>query len=139
MMNDRSVHIFDLYEHPEYGLRAVRRGFSWEAFLLPAVWAVRHGTGWTALVLMVLTTAVFDVARFTASLGFGPIEQFLFMLAGVALLGVRPGVDGYLWIGEGLLKEGYSPAGVVAAGSRRQALEATANNAFTGEPIAVAA
>ena len=138
-MTDRSVHIFDLYEHPQFSLRAVRRGFSWEAFLLPAVWAVRHGMGWTALTLMVLTTAIFDLARFTASLGFGPIEQFLFMLAGVALLGVRPGVDGFLWIGEGLVKDGYRLSGTVAAASRRRALEATANNAFTNQPIAVAA
>ena len=48
-------------------------------------------------------------------------------------------MDGYLWIGEGLVKEGYVSSGVVAAASRRQALEATANNAFTSEPIAVAA
>jgi hypothetical protein len=138
-MNDRSVHIFDIYEHPEAGLRAVRRGFSWEGFLLPAVWAVRHGMGWTALKLMVLTTAIFDLAEFTASLGFGPVEQFIFMVAGVALLGIRPGVDGYLWIGKGLTKAGYRLRGAVAAPSGRKALEAMAGQAFTDHPIAVAA
>jgi hypothetical protein len=138
-MHDRSVHIFDLYEHPEFGLRAVRRGFSWEALLLPAVWAVRHGMGWTALTLMVLTTAVFDVAGFTASLGFGPVEQVLFMVAGLTLLGIKPGVDGYLWIGEGLTSAGYRLRGAVAAPSRRKALDAMAGQAFTDQPIAVAA
>ncbi len=138
-MNDRSAHIFDLYEHPDFGLRAVRRGFSWEAFLLPALWAVRNGMGWTALTLMVLTTAVFDLARFTAGLGFGPVEQVIFLLAGAALLGIKPGVDGYLWIGEGLAREGYQPLGPVVAASRRQAVEAMAGQAFTDRPIAVAA
>ncbi len=138
-MNDRSVHIFDLYEHPDFGLRAVRRGFSWEAFFLPAFWAVRHGMGWTAITLMVLTTTVFDLAGFTAGLGFGPIEQVLFTAAGVALLGIKPGVDGYLWIGEGLAREGYRPMGPVVAASRRQAVEAMAGQAFTDQPIAVAA
>ena len=138
-MKDHARHIFDVYEHPDFGLRAVRRGFSWEAFLLPAFWAVRHGLGWTAVVLMVLTTAVFDLAGFTASLGFGPIEQFVFMAAGVALLGIRPGVDGYPWIGAGLAREGYRPVGPVVAASRRQAVEAMAGQAFTDQPIAVAA
>lgn len=138
-MNHRSVHIFDLYEHPDFGLRAVRRGFSWEAFLLPAVWAVRQGLGWTAMTLMVLTTAVFDLAHFTATLGFGPVEQFLFMVAGTALLGVKPGVDGYLWIGKRLEREGYRLREPVAADSRRRALHATAGQAFADQAIAVAA
>jgi hypothetical protein len=138
-MNDHARHIFDLYEHPELGLRAVRRGFSWEAFLFPAFWAVRRGMGWTALTLIVLTTAVFDLARFSAGLGFGPLEQFIFMVAGIMLLGIKPGVDGYLWIGQVLTKEGYGLRGAVAAASRRKALEAMAGQAFTDKPIAVAA
>ncbi|MEE4173188.1 MAG: hypothetical protein V2I57_02950 [Xanthomonadales bacterium] len=138
-MHQRSVHIFDLYEHPEAGLIAVRRGFSWEGFLLPAVWAVRHGMGWTAVTLMVLTTAVFDLARLTAEVGFGPVEQFVFMLAGITLLGIKPGVDGYLWIGEKRVCEAYVHRGAVAASGRRKAVQAMAGQRFTDRPIVVAA
>lgn len=138
-MSDRSNHIYDLYEHPEAGWRAVRRGFSWEAFLMPHLWAARHYMGWAAITFMVLLTAIFDGVRFTASLGFGPIEQVIFLVAGLGLLGIRPAVDGYLWIGAKLREEGYDPRGSVAASSGRRAIEATVNQAFSPQPIAVAA
>ena len=138
-MNDRSVHIFDIYEHPEAGLRAVRRGFSWEAFLLPAFWAVRRGLGWTTMILFVLTTTVFDIAGFAASLGFGSLEQIIFTVAGIALLGIKPGFDGYRWQGEALVREGYARVDTEAAATRRHALEATRNNRVGGAMIRVAA
>ena len=57
------MHVFDIYRHPRYGLQAVRRGFSWSAFLLPSVWAVRRGLGITTLILIIATTLVFDVTE----------------------------------------------------------------------------
>lgn len=138
-MNDRSVHIFDIYQHPEDGLKAVRRGFSWEAFLLPALWAVRRELGWTAFTLFVLTTAVFDIAGFSAALGFGVLEQCLLMLTGVALLGMLPGFDGYRWLGKDLERKGYDHLAVVAAASRRHALEAACENRYAATSILVAA
>jgi hypothetical protein len=137
-MQDRSVHIFDIYEHPEQGLRAVRRGFSWAAFLLPSVWAVRRELGWTTLALFVLTTTAFDLARMSAESAH-PIVQMGLLAGLLALVGLKPGLEGYRWQARVLEQKGFAHVRTVAAASPRVALDATIHNRFEGAPIPVAA
>lgn len=136
-MHDRSVHIYDIYEHPELGLRTVRRGFSWAAFLLPAVWAVRRELGWTTLALFVLTTAAFDLARMSAESAH-PVVQIGLLAGLLALVGLKPGLEGYRWQGQALERKGYEHRRTVAAANPRVALDATIHNRFDGAPIPVA-
>ena len=138
-MHDRSVHIFDIYEHPERGLRAIRRGFSWVAFLMPSVWAVRRDLGWTTLGLFVLTTAAFDLARFGAGVGLGPVTQLVVLIALLLVLGLLPATDGYRWHADALRQRGYVHRNTVAARSKAQALRAAAQDRFDAAPILVAA
>ena len=137
-MHHRSVHIYDIYEHPELGLRTVRRGFSWAAFLLPAVWAVRRELGWTTLALFVLTTAAFDLARMSAESAH-PVVQIGLLAGLLALVGLKPGLEGFRWQARALEQKGYTHAGTVAASTARTALDATVHNWFEAFPIAVAA
>ena len=75
------MRVFDIYKHPKYGKRAVRRGFSWLAFLAPSVWAVRRGLGLTTVLLVVTTTLMFDIAQLAGSWVSGPMAQFLLLVA----------------------------------------------------------
>ena len=138
-MNDDTIHIFDVYQHPKHGLQAVRRGFSLEAFLLPAVWAVRRGLGWATLVLFVLTTAVFDVAGLMANAGVAGPLQFVTIITLLGMVGLVPGIDGFRWQAAALEREGYAHLRTVAAANRQQALSATARNRFGEAAIFVAA
>ena len=61
------MRVFDIYQHPKYGIQAVRRGFSWLAFLAPSVWAVRRGLGLVTVLLVVTTTLMFDIAQLAGS------------------------------------------------------------------------
>lgn len=138
-VNESSLHIFDVYQHPHVGLCAVRRGFSWEAFLLPSLWAVRRGLGMTTLLLFVLSTVPFDLARYAAQLGTGAPVQLLVALLGLSLIGLLPGTEGYRWHGRQLIRAGFVHRQTVAAANRRQAMEATQTQAFRRDPILVAA
>ncbi len=137
-MQDRSVHIYDIYQHPEQGLRAVRRGFSWAAFLLPTVWAVRKELGWTTLALFVLTTAAFDLARMSAESAH-PVMQVGLLAGLLALVGLKPGLEGYRWQGQALERKGFAHRRTVAAPNPRVAMDATLRDHFEGVPIPVAA
>ncbi len=118
------MRIFDIYQHPEYGNQAVRRGFSWLAFLAPSVWAVRRGLGYTTVLLVVTTTLMFDIAQFAGAWVSGPLSQFLLLAGLVILFGIKPGFSGYRWHARVLKEEKFSFQCTVAAESRRKALEA---------------
>ncbi len=136
-MQDRSVHIYDIYEHPELGMRAVRRGFSWAAFLLPTVWAVRKELGWTTLALFVLTTAAFDLARMSAESAH-PVMQVVVLAGLLVLVGLKPGIEGYVWQARSLETRGFRHVRTVAAATARAALAATRQDRFQAEPILAA-
>ena len=133
------MHVFDIYRHPSHGLAAVRRGFSWSAFLVPSVWAVRRGLGKTTLLMVVATTMAFDMAQWMGAWVPGPAGQITVLLALVTLVGLRPGFMGWLWHKQALEHDDFRLLCTVAADSRRQALRAAANDDFYNGPIRVAA
>ncbi|MEJ2534594.1 MAG: hypothetical protein P8008_03805 [Gammaproteobacteria bacterium] len=78
-MSPDTYRVFDVYHHPRSGYQTVRRGFSWLAFWLPSVWAVRRGLGYVTLVLLVATTAMFDVAKFAGQWLSHPVADIEFV------------------------------------------------------------
>ena len=133
-----TMRVFDVYHHPRYGLQAVRRGFSWLAFLAPSVWAVRRGLGITTLLLVVATTLMFDVAKLAGTFVTSPALQVGILLGLVVAVGFKPGFIGWRWHRKALEDEEFSFLCTVAASSQRQAIRAAANDDFYNGPIRVA-
>jgi len=131
------MRVFDIYQHPKYGKQAVRRGFSWLAFLAPSVWAVRRGLGLVTVMLVVTTTLMFDIAQLAGSWVSGPVAQLVLLIVLVVAFGLKPGFNGYRWHARILEEEKFSFKCTVAAESRRQALQA-ANDDNYREDINVA-
>ena len=118
------MRVFDIYQHPKYGKQAVRRGFSWLAFLAPSVWAVRRGLGLVTVMLVVTTTLMFDIAQLAGSWVSGPVAQLLLLIVLVIAFGLKPGFNGYRWHARVLEEEKFSFKCTVAAESRSKALKA---------------
>jgi membrane protein YdbS with pleckstrin-like domain len=132
------VRVFDIYQHPIYGKQAVRRGFSWLAFLAPSVWAVRRGLGLVTVLLVITTTLMFDIAQLAGNWVSNPTAQILLLVALVILFGIKPGFSGYRWHARVLRQEKFLFKCTVAADSRRKALKA-ANDDHYKKKIYVAA
>jgi hypothetical protein len=127
------LHIFDIYHHPKYGDEAVRRGFSWLAFLLPSVWAVRRGLGWATLFLVAASTLMFDVAELASLLADWPMLQIPVLLLMVVVVGILPGFAGYRWHAAHLREEHFQHKCTIVADGRRQALKAANDDNYVTE------
>jgi len=132
------MRVFDIYQHPKYGHAAVRRGFSWLAFLAPSVWAVRRGLGLVTLILVLTSTLMFDIAQLAGTWVSGTAAQLLLLVLLVIVFGIKPGMSGYRWHARVLQEEQYCFKCTIAAESRRKALRA-ANDDHYGEKINTAA
>lgn len=132
------MRVFDIYQHPKYGKQAVRRGFSWLAFLAPSVWAVRRGLGLVTIILVITTTLMFDIAQLAGIWVSNPVAQILFLIALVIIFGLKPGFEGYRWHARVLEEEHFSFKCTVAAESRRKALKA-ANDDHYDKTIRISA
>lgn len=133
------MRVFDIYQHPVYGKQAVRRGFSWLAFLAPSVWAVRRGLGLITVLLVVTTTLMFDIAQMAGSFVSSPVGQILLLVGLVILFGVKPGFYGYRWHARVLEDEKFAFKCTVAAESRRKALKAANDDHYKGKIYITAA
>ena len=102
------MRIFDIYQHPKYGKQAVRRGFSWLAFLAPSVWAVRRGLGLVTVLLVITTTLMFDIAQLAGTWVSSPVAQILLLVGLVILFGIKPGFSGHRWHARVLQEENFS-------------------------------
>ena len=127
------MHIFDIYHHPKYGDEAVRRGFSWLAFLVPSVWAVRRGLGWTTLFLVAASTLMFDVAELASLLANWPMLQIPVLLLMVVVVGILPGFAGYRWHAAHLKEEHFEHKCTIVADGRRQAIKAANDDSYVTE------
>ena len=127
------MHIFDIYHHPEYGDEAVRRGFSWLAFLVPSVWAVRRGLGWTTLFLVAASTLMFDVAELASLLANWPLLQIPVLFMMIVAVCILPGFAGYRWHAAHLREEHFEHKCTIVADGRRQAIKAANDDTFVQE------
>ena len=124
------MRIFDIYRHPRYGTQAVRRGFSWFAFLLPSVWAVRRGLGYMTVVLVGATTLMFDIAQIGSGWFQHPLIQLVLLALLVVLFGLSPGFRGYRWHARSLQEEDFHFTCTVLAENRRQAIRAANDDRY---------
>lgn len=124
------MRVFDVYKHPRYGCDAVMRGFSWTAFLIPSVWAVRRGLGYTTVLLVVTTTLMFDIAQIASVWIQQPVIQVMLLGLLVVLFGWRPGFIGYRWHAKALQQEKYHFTCTVVAENRRDAIKAANDDRF---------
>ena len=125
-----AMHVFDIYHHPVYGDEAVRRGFSWSAFLVPPVWAVRRGLGWTTVLLVLASTLMFDVAELAGLLADRPSLQIPVLLLMVVVVGWLPGFAGYRWHAARLQQEQFTHKCTIIADGRRQAIRAANDDRY---------
>ncbi|NND44185.1 MAG: hypothetical protein HKN58_02595 [Xanthomonadales bacterium] len=130
------MRVFDVYKHPRYGFEAVRRGFSWSAFLVPSVWAVRRGLGYTTVLLVVTTTLMFDIAQVASVWIKEPTFQVIALGLLVVVFGWRPGFNGYHWHAKALQDENFHFTCTIVAENRRQAIQA-ANDDRYGETVRI--
>jgi len=124
------VQFYDIYQHPEYGCRAVRRRFSWSAFLVPSLWAVRRGLGWLTLLLVAWSTLMFDIAQLLSRWAPNPFSQVLLLLVLTILFGFSSGFYGYRWHARALTNEGFTRRTTLAARSYRHAIKAYCNDSY---------
>lgn len=116
--------VFDVYEHPRDGLRAIKRGFSWPAFLAPSVWSAANGLGTMTLFLVVCSTLMFDLLKITSGFISNPVLMLLLFVASYLLFGLKPGARGNDWHADRLKREGYRRKCVIAARSSSHAVQA---------------
>ncbi len=133
------MYIYDIFEHPNYGAQAVRRGFSWSAFLVPSVWAVNRGLGMTTLLLVAATSLVFDVAKVINAWVEHPFIAISVVFTLFGLVGLRPGLLGNRWHADALKRAGYSRRETVAAANRCAALRAWSRSNYLPLPVHLAA
>ena len=133
------MHVFDIYQHPSYGLEAVRRGFSWSAFLIPSVWAVRRGLGWTTTLLVAASTLMFDLAELSSFLIKNPLWQIPILCLLFVMFGLIPGFIGYRWHAKRLQDEKFTLKCNVVADCRRHAIRSASNENFAGKVFIAAA
>lgn len=112
--------VYEIYEHPERGRKAVKVGFSWVGFFFGPLWALLKRL-WliatTCLGLLVLLRLI--------KVGLGGSSN-VFVATGYvtahAIIKVVMGVFGNHWISRSLIRRGYHPITRVAAHSRGDAL-----------------
>lgn len=125
------MQVFDVYQHPVYGCDAVQRGFSWSAFLMPSVWAVRRGLGWITLFLVAASTLVFDIVELARLVAPSNLLQFSLLGVLIAAVGLVPGFIGYRWHADRLKSDNFIHKCTIVATGRRQAIRAANDDRFT--------
>ncbi|MCA9443490.1 MAG: signal peptidase I, partial [Candidatus Omnitrophica bacterium] len=114
--------IYQVFEHPEYGRKAVKEGFSWPAFFFGFLWALSK-----KLWLLALTYFLLKISfRVLLPILFGPYSNASergFLLFVLALFPVVLGFYGNHWVGARLVRKGYSMKGRLNASNRRDAIE----------------
>jgi len=129
---DASVHqtynmmrLYDVYEHPDRGHKAVKVGFSWPAFFFGALWAFTkrlwlHGAAYLLFLwLLELVVEIF----------FGPSDLWwsLTETAAVSLVGLCFGLFGNDWRCKWLVNSGYHHVSRIPAPTSRVAIDRVSN------------
>ncbi len=108
---------FDIYQHPDGRLEAVKQGWSWPAFLFGALWAL-YCRLWKIAALTLVGVLVVAMA--------GVLEKsgLLDVMANIVCLGLYMafGINGNHWKRRHLTSTGCHLAGTVAARGASQAI-----------------
>lgn len=123
---------FDLYKHPSKGYKAVKRGFSWPAFLFSFVWAFikRLWSVGIALVGVIAFLMIMESAFVQGSNDAGVLATQIIVLGMFAWLGIK----GNEWIRSDLRKRGYEYDQTLKAETAKAAIADAAKRDPDGMP-----
>ncbi len=124
--------VYEIYEHPERGRKAVKVGFSWPAFFFHLLWALTKGL-WLPAVAFLITAVLGVLIRDISVISF-----FLPFIGGTTVLPlfviVCFGNYGNLWISQSLIHQGYQLVSKLNAKSIADALRRYEDSSDIGEP-----
>ena len=120
---------FDVYKHPIQGYEAIKRGFSWPAFLFTVFWAfVKKMWGLGFAFIGVILILSFGVLIFTQDeFGDGDVFMWLVQLVFYVVVGVK----GNEWRRDNLVKRGFDRLDTVAAETPDAAIAVVAKSSST--------
>ncbi len=117
--------VYQIYEHPEHGRKAVKEGFSWPGFFFTFLWAL-YNRLWLAALVGFLFGMGFRVGIRLLGPPNGPIVRPLLFFVTSSVL-VSFGVFGNRWVGNSLVRRGYFKFSRINARKKREALEKSRN------------
>jgi len=100
---------FDLYRHPTLGYEAVKRGFSWPAFLIAPIWALSKRM-WLGSALL-LATWLFLIAARSDAAAKGDAAGAMVLLVVHLAIAIIAGVVGNRRWARSLARRGYEHLG----------------------------
>lgn len=118
------MQLYDIYEHPHYGVKAVKQGFSWTAFAAPTVWAAATGLGHITLMLVLASTLMFDILDLASQFVRQPMAMGSLFLTSYVAFGVKPGMRANRWWARSLEEDGWKRACQIVARNGRHARRA---------------
>ena len=120
---------FDVYKHPIQGYEAIKRGFSWPAFLFTVFWAfVKKMWGLGFAFIGVILILSFGALIFTQDeFGDGDVFMWLVQLVFYVVVGVK----GNEWRRDNLVKRGFDRLDTVAAETPDAAIAVVAKSSST--------
>ena len=116
---------FEVSKHPTLGIEAVKRGFSWPAFIVPPfIWMLakmlwKHAGVWLLAVISV-STLVSSLEN--AQSAMGKIAFIALLLTDLAVW-LAPACQGNRWRARDLMARGYELLGTVEASSSTEAVD----------------
>lgn len=121
---------FDLYEDPDGGTIAVKRGFSWPAFFFTWIWAFGKGLHGPGVALLLGSAAWLAGSRIADGTW---LEDLL--RVGLLALALWAGAAGNGWRRDALERRGARPTGNAEAWSpRRAVLDGEADDDLLARP-----
>jgi len=111
--------LFDVYVHPAQGYAAVKRGFSWPAFLFGIFWA-GHRRLWSVVVAYLGVIVALSIGSPSSPSGGGLTTLYDMLGFGVSLF---VGASGNGWCRRALERSGYRFVDSVRARSSHDAVD----------------
>jgi len=110
------MRVYQIFKHPERGVQAVKRGYSWPAFFFTWIWALTRRL-WLAGGLLFLCSIFLGI--FNRALG---MRSWEFSLAVDIVLSLFVGARANLWRSNALENRGYRHLGAMNARGPQDAL-----------------
>ncbi|MES2247002.1 MAG: DUF2628 domain-containing protein [Pseudomonadota bacterium] len=122
---------YKIFKHPSGDMRVIKKGWSWPAFFLGWIWALRHGLWSLALGVLVAGVLAGIVARGMGDSAGGGLIVLFGVLNAVTL-----GCVGNLLRADRQASEGYACVDTVAASNAEIALSIHERGLGAGMPLA---
>lgn len=125
--------VYEIYEHPEHGRKAVKVGFSWPGFFFNYIWALSKRL-WLVFAIYILLVLWVEFYRGTPGahsnlvLSVGTMATGLFILSAYGIYGNR-------WVARSLIRRGYSLVSKITGRSRSDALRRFEESPEVEEPV----